>query len=318
VTASPPIPFALDPYLPPGVLRTLAAAEVGYLYRLCEFAWSAVPPCRLPGPLDGLAIVAGAGPSEWATSAGRVMRAFRAEADGSYTAVELLAAFESAMALRAKRAESGRLGGDAKAGKCQALAKQVPSTCQSHGGSDVRVRARSAPDRALALLRSPETEISLSAPDGAVIASLGARARALGDERVAEWKRKQSLAMLTDALSRWRASGLSTFPTQKAAELAGGQWSDPARVETAIASADAFVSDRKAQGRVANPVGRLINALGLSHDGQRRLIEPYAALARKWDDKLAMYVSALRAQAAIEAQRANVSRNHGAVGEVAS
>lgn len=312
MSGSPPIPFDLAPYVPDGALDGVSALEEGIIARLVRRAWRASPPCTLVEDDVQLAAFAGVVQAEWATARTRVLAVFDRVPPGLLVARRALERYNELAAVRAVRAAAGKASGVSRrrpnGNTSSTRVEHVLNICSTGAVSKERAHARSAPDRALAPSRSPENEISLSAPEGAVIASLGARARALGDERVTEWRRKQSLALLTDAIARWRAAGLVTFPTQKAAELAAGPWSDPARVETAIATADAFVADRKAQGRPANPIGRVINALGLSQDGARRLVEPYAALARKWDDKLVMYNAALRAQAALDARREVVSK----------
>lgn len=294
-------PFALDPYVPAGVLCMLTGAEVGYLYRLLTSAWSALPPCRLPGPVEGLAIVAGAGAAEWAASSVRVMRAFRTDADGGYTAVELLARFNALTAIRRARAEAGRLGADAtnaaRSAGAAANARQVPRQLPTSAALDVRGRAPVRAERsesALALQRSLRY-VDLSAhPDGADSAaragSAGARAP---EDRRGEDERARVHGKLGRARFPWAGSRADKLPARKVDELAGLPWATEMLVD--------FVIDRVGADRPGNAIGFIFRAMGWDKHAQR--------WGKPWDVALTYRLGWERKRDEVERVRARIAEN---------
>ena len=248
------MPFDLSPYVPAGLLPTLTGAEVGYLYRLLQSAWTALPPCRLPGPLEGLAMFAGAGPTEWAASGPRVMRAFKSEPDGGFTAEVALERYERLESIRRSRAEAGRRGADSKhGGKCLAngvanavaIASVLPPP-----------RSRSAlslsSGSALALERSDSEKTNTSARTliQLVPSSAGARAPEAPDQdRLARIRFK-----LATAAFPWASPTERRLPTVKVYELGGLAWTTEVLVD--------FVLSRVADERPAKPLGFIFAGFG--------------------------------------------------------
>lgn len=240
-----PLPFAIDNYVPPGVLSTLTGAEVGYLYRLLQSAWMARPPCHLPDPLDGLAVLAGAGTAEWAAAAPRVLRAFRRDEDG-WTAVELLSEHERRAGLRRVRSDAARSGRS----KCSAFAEQMLSKRSGAAPSPI---AR-APAEALSAQRSLRLVCIPGAPESA-----GPTAGAGSAERRApDTRQPPEVAAVRAKLSAlrfpWAGFKSQMIPHAKVDELARLPWATEMLAD--------FVAQRIGESHPPNAIGFIFGAFG--------------------------------------------------------
>lgn len=240
-----PVPFAIDSYVPPGVLSTLTGAEVGYLYRLLQSAWLACPPCRLPGPLEGLAMLAGAGTAEWAVAAPRVIRAFRRDEDG-WTAVELLAEFHRRADLRRVRADAARSGRS----KRSANAEQMLSKCSGAAPSPI---AR-APAEALSAQRSLRLVYIPSAPESAR-PNEGAGS---AERRAPDTRQPNEVAAVRAKLAAlrfpWAGFKSQMIPHANVDELARLPWATEMLAD--------FVAQRIGESHPGNAIGFVFRAFG--------------------------------------------------------
>ena len=291
--AHPAFPCDLDGLLDAGVAESLTTLEVGALYRLVRFAWRQDPPCSLPAEEASLAMVARVTDEEWSRMRPRLLLALAAthtappQAGGS-TGRLLLGhtrrvydrlASKAAATAATKRA-AGRAGAMARwqaDGTCQAPAKHVPPlaiaapSLRSPSSDSAPPLRRSSPSGLNPSARAPESfeeGSSAGARAPALVARLGRAAAMDLDAQVALWRRRQCLIILERAIEAWRAAKLTTCPTSKAQELADGEYSTPARVQSLLEEiADGL---KREKNRIRNPVAVLIGGLGLGEHAPAR------------------------------------------------
>lgn len=314
---------ALHVIIAPAFLAALGTLELGVCHRLAEAAWISDPVAVLPAEDSFLAAVARITPSEWSAHGPAALRALgsapHGHAPGSAhdpacgaaghlvlqavrsafdaTAANVAAKEARAAELSAKRREAGRAGAVSRwqtDGKPMAIAMALPSAAPSLRSSSPQVLSAPAPTL------QPERKNQSAQED--VVAVLGERARALLSDKVDDWRRSKALGMLQQAISRWRESGLTSCPIGKASEIARGANVTPARVEYLIQDADAKILDARARGESCNPVGVVISGLGQSTTRRRPPVEVPIFVEEAWSKREAMTLSALEAQAAINAR----------------
>lgn len=181
--------------------------------------------------------------------------------------------------------------------------EHVTSTSRAVGQDRRFLVAPNSENTSLSLERSAQSA-NQSAPDqeqdkAGVIALLGAGARALMQDRLTTWRRQKAQRMLEEAIGKWNAMGASNCPTTKAAELARGPHTTPARVQHLIETIDAKLAQHKLAVR---PIGYLISGLGMTLD-LRPPIDVPMWLEKEWETREAAAVRALEIQASIDAKQ---------------
>lgn len=321
MTHTGPIPCPLDlaRVADVAIVDALGAAGLGALVRVVAFAWAQEPACTLPDDDSFLAAVARITDEEWAALRPRLLLALGATqtpppatAGGNTGRLTLGharrvydAAADHAARTTADRRAAGRAGARARwgGGSGPPMAGAIETVAPA---TKTMARAIAAPalrseSSALSLPRSNRAQNSDPERSGGdVIAQVGAGARAILAERVAAWRRDQSLRMLQRAIGRWREAGTATFPIQRASELAGGIHACPARVESLIEAADSLVAGGKCR---RGPVAVLIHGLDAGQEPHGKPAEISLFAAEKWARLEASACRMMEAQAAILARQ---------------
>lgn len=280
----------LERFAARGVVASMDAAALGAFVRLLSYAWREQPPCTLPADDATLAFVARS--HEWDRVRPSLLVAFVPSTDhpGRLINRQAREIFDSLAAEVAAFSEKQRRASQARWGKPADPGGMPVGSHRDASGMPAGSSARSAPSlrsesSSLSLPRSQSTNESSrsserSESEGTVIAQLGDRARAIGDERIGDWKRRQSLELLQKAIAGWRNSGLSEYPISNASKLASGPHSDPARVQAVLED----IAGQIAAGKMRNPVGYLLCGLALAanRNGATRPAEIPLQLAQKW------------------------------------
>lgn len=314
---SPPLILDdLERFAAPGLVASMDAMTLGAFVRLLSYAWQQEPPCSLPADEGLLAFVARTtAPGEWERVRPVILLAFSPNpnhqlpdpVNGDRTRLVNAVArgiFDQIAAERQSVSEAQRAKANARwkkppdAGGMPAASPGMPVASIRHPAPSVRFDSSLSLDRSIQTNESPRSS-ERPESEGNVIAQLGDRARAIGDERIADWKRRQVLDLLQKAIVGWRNLGLTDYPISSAGRLASGEWSEPARVEAVLED----IAGQIAAKRMRNPVGYLLCGLGLAENSKRvlRPAEIPLQLAQKWAAAEASHRKTLEAVSAIQA-----------------
>lgn len=290
----PPLPIDdIERFAAPGLVASMDAAALGSFIRLLSFAWRDQIPCTLQADEGLLALVARS--HDWERVRPTLLVAFVPSPDhpGRLINSHARAIYDSLAAASAVFAEKQRRASRARWGKPPDAGGIPPASHRHPTGIPLGSIGRPAPSlrsesSSLSLDRSKATNESPRSPErserseneGDVVAQLGERARAIGDERIAEWRRRQSLGLLQTAIGEWQKRGVADYPIANASRLASGPHSEPARVQAVLED----IAGQIAAGRMRNPVGYLLCGLGLAANrtGAIRAAEIPLLLSQKW------------------------------------
>lgn len=313
---TPPLCLAnLERFAAPGVVASFDALALGAFTRLLSHSWNQEPPCSLPADDRLLAGIARTtAPGEWERVKPSLLLAFVPEhqlpdpAQGNRTRLVNAVARAIFDQLAAEAAAFSEM--QSRKSRARWHDKGRPDPNGMPPGS--RRDASGMPPASAPSLRSESPSLSLhrsslanesdrssgrSEGEGDVLGQLGERARAIEDEKIAEWRREHALDLLQKAIVDWREQGLTRCPVTKASEIARGPWSEPARVQAVIEDAKA----RVLEGGMGNPVGFLLCGLGLAPNrrGITRPAEIPLLVARAWAEKEAGRRKTLKIAAAV-------------------
>lgn len=318
-TVTPPAcPIGLASVADAALADALSAAEMGAMVRLVAHAWAQQPPCTVEDSETSLAMVARVSLEDWRRMRPRLLLTLGATqapppataggTPGRITLGHARRVYET-LATRATSTSAARRS----AGLAGANARwHADGKCHANDGKCHAFAIAAPPLRSESSLSSPS--LSLTRPKSAdeypereepksIVALLGDGARAILEQKLAEWRRVRSLEILQRAIVRWSAAGYTTCPATKASQLASSRHATPARVETIVENADAGI----AAGRVHSPVGIVIAGLGESARSRGVPAEVPLFVAERWARLEASAVRMMEAQAAVNARLAQAS-----------
>jgi uncharacterized protein YdaU (DUF1376 family) len=307
----PIFPASLEAFAADGMLEPLSPSELGSFYLLLRASWSQEPPCTLPDDGPRLAMVARLTLKEWEAAAPRLLLAFSARRGPSADRLTLEAARKVYLQLadQAARGRTQRVAAaQARWGgrRCGPDPARIRAACEPHPDRTAApsLRPLHSPP-ALSPQRSSPEELNPSAraPGEEVIAELSARARALGHQQLAAWRRSTALSLLQKAIGAWRVAGHTDCPIAKASELADAESASPERVDYLVEEAGGRLAKEQPPGRRFNPVGFVIAGLGLSERTRGRPCDVPIWVRQRWDKAESDQASLIQAAAAVRARR---------------
>lgn len=238
-----------------GIVADLTAHEDGVLRRLAVAAWNARPPGYLPSAPEALASLAGIAPCDWPSVSARVVRMFGIR-DGMLHLPTIEAAALIDLRRASDRERQRRSRGNRQPGRCD---NPRDSHSDSHSADSASSLQRSPSLQAPALLRTSEAEKSERLGGEGVIAVVGAGARALYDQAVAQAKRQRlrnwKRQRLEEAVFPWADEPRRTIHARFVSKLLDLPGCTPERVVYAIDRAMEMGADWQAKKTDRKPDG---------------------------------------------------------------